>query len=802
MPNLENWIPVPESEANALVPALPLGKATEEKSVEDAEQLSIQARAREADPDTGVASIGLLGLLASAGEIMPPWWSKRRDRELRRFWMRSDHVSGAFFTICTKLISVPLHVEARDPSVKAHVRQADDYTRYLVEESEFAHGWLEAFAKFLLDSWSTDNGAFWEVIGRGDPDGPIVGSAVGLSALDSGRCDRTLDPTYPVVYTDTDDRKYKLHRSRVVMLSQMPSNIVEMRSVGFCWMSRCLNTAQNLYDISVFKQEKLGSRPLRAIAFAPGVRAGLIQSALAQAASYGDAQALKRFSKIPIIEDIPPDADLKLIDFASLPDGYDEEESTSLGMYAIALAGGVPPRWLWPATTVGATKADALYQHVAGVGGGAGAMLRAVSTLLGGSDRGARHETGKFLPPHLRLVFDFQDTEQNRAEAQIAEIRSRTRERELSTGAVTVRVARERALNDGDLTQAQFDQLELDDGRLPDGSDAIALFEVGDPLVTPMLDVGVAEPLDVRGNDPEEMLYAIGEAKRHAAAREMQANSARNKTAAERAGAALEALETLYEEEQAKRHPPQQLFPAQGTQTQEEEEEHDTPGGEKPPDQDLEEGGAEDRYDEYVNAPKAVEKALTEDGYQKAINSAVRGLWSGVMDYGEFWDAMNASIFRGLTAAWNEGAAKCGVSPGELTSEELQERQKAIYSEFNHVNDFAEAIEDKSKDNGGKLGPLLSRAKLWGNRYRDLINRAKIAACKDKKMIWTLGDTCKHCPDCLKYEGRVYRASVWDKWDVRPQHPGLACNGFNCKCSLDPTDAPANKGRPPKLSGG
>ena len=51
----------------------------------------------------------------------------------------------------------------------------------------------------------------------------------------------------------------------------------------------------------------------------------------------------------------------------------------------------------------------------------------------------------------------------------------------------------------------------------------------------------------------------------------------------------------------------------------------------------------------------------------------------------------------------------------------------AIVQENGYIAGFADAVEEKSKANGGKLGPLLVRADLWVKRYNDLRNRAKEA---------------------------------------------------------------------------
>ncbi len=515
----------------------------ETKDLEAARRATIQK------PRVDYSGTGnLLVYLASGVDTLPAWWSKQRDRELRKFWKQCPHLAGAIYMLQAKLTSVPVRVEARDPSSDLHVRQAEQFTRILVEESQFGQGWVSCFGRFLQDLWCSDNGAFLEVIGDGPPDGPIVGPPLGLAHLDSIRCHRTSDPEYPVVYESMDGKLHKLHYTRVVYMSQMPSPDIEMKGVGFCAVSRASAIAQNLIDIARYKQEKLGSRPLRGVLLAKGIATSVVKNALSIANEQMDAEGLSRFARLPVIGDIPSDADMSLLNLASLPDGYDEREAVTLGMFAIALAFGVPPRWLWPATVVGATRADAMYQHVAGLGGGAGQILRAVTILLGGSERGARHMTGKFLPPHLRLVFDFQDDEEDRLKAEIRETRARTRERNLMTGVTNLRLERLKMLEDGEISEAQFEELELQSGRLPDGRTVLDLFYERDAATQSLLDIGIADPPVAAEYDPESVLEAakekLPEVHRYAAA----TNDPRRKRRALAAVAALEHLISICEE--------------------------------------------------------------------------------------------------------------------------------------------------------------------------------------------------------------------------------------------------------------
>lgn len=186
------------------------------------------------------------------------------------------------------------------------------------------------------------------------------------------------------------------------------------------------------------------------------------------------------------------------------------------------------------------------------------------------------------------------------------------------------------------------------------------------------------------------------------------------------------------------------------------------------------------------------------DNYRMGLRFAVRGLWTGVIDRDQFDEQMRATINRRLKQAFDEGAAECGIKPGEFTEEENLALVQAILEELEHIDELAQRVEENSKKNKGKLTPLLTRVStLWVNKYNDFVNLGKQQVCGDEKLIWNLGSTKEHCRDCLNYNGRVYRASVWKRNKIKPQSKRLLCRGFRCLCELKPTNLPVTKGRVP-----
>lgn len=561
---------------------------------EIAQQARLSVRSDVKPDNEHYAGVGLLFWMATGGSLISPWWSTTRDYQLRTFAKNSDHFQGAMWMIAAKLTSVPFRIEPRDPAVATHHRHADYYQTMLTERSEFGDGWQEFWSKFLYDLWTQDNGAYAEVIGAGKPSGRIRGPALGLSHLDSYRCTRTSNPEYPVIYDDPKSGRHRFHYSRILYTAQQPSTAAEMLGVGHCWLTRAMHAVQNMIDIAIYKEEKLGSRPPRQMLLGKGVDTKVLMSALKMAANRDDSENLARFAKTIVVGSIDPDFDVTTLDLASVPDGFDERASVELAMALIALAGGFPVRWLWPATQVGATVADALFSHISGAGGGAAWHLGRMQTLLGGSARGAFHVAGKVLPPHLRLVFDYQDDQQDNQQAEIKKKRSDRRKTDLEAGVIDVRVSRQQAVSDGDLTEAQFAGLELQDGRLENGNDVLSLFESTDPFFVALLDLGLGDsPLLIALHDPTDALVAIDLKAIDAQEILVNARSRAEKEKAEQALAALGKLKSIYEplivEQLLTEEGPPDIpgeEPAPGEDTEETEEPEDT---EEEPEEEEEE---------------------------------------------------------------------------------------------------------------------------------------------------------------------------------------------------------------------
>jgi hypothetical protein len=191
-------------------------------------------------------------------------------------------------------------------------------------------------------------------------------------------------------------------------------------------------------------------------------------------------------------------------------------------------------------------------------------------------------------------------------------------------------------------------------------------------------------------------------------------------------------------------------------------------------------------------------KFKTLEGYRLLLRENARQFWSGQGDWYDFYTSMMLSIERGFKQAWAEGMLTYGLKLDDQNAEEKKRLAVEINAEKTHIETLADYIEKNSKANGGKLTLVFQRVEQWISAYSRIRQLATAMAAKDKPLEWVYGPT-EHCADCLRLNGRVYRASIWIKNNLLPKSWQLECHGIHCQCELKPTTKPLTRGRPPRL---
>lgn len=181
----------------------------------------------------------------------------------------------------------------------------------------------------------------------------------------------------------------------------------------------------------------------------------------------------------------------------------------------------------------------------------------------------------------------------------------------------------------------------------------------------------------------------------------------------------------------------------------------------------------------------------TTDYMLNVIEGLVNGVYNNLVG-GDFIDAMANLISGQLTQAFQQAFEDEGYTDFVLPDYLSSALEGMILSQYDFVDQFYRDIVDARVD-GTPLAPLMQRAGLWAQRWTEAYNEAvRLMAIENgQKLVWILGRTEEHCPECAALNGIVARASEWDALDIRPQNAPndkLTCGGWKCDCSLEITD--------------
>jgi hypothetical protein len=183
------------------------------------------------------------------------------------------------------------------------------------------------------------------------------------------------------------------------------------------------------------------------------------------------------------------------------------------------------------------------------------------------------------------------------------------------------------------------------------------------------------------------------------------------------------------------------------------------------------------------------------EDYRRRIMSLIRALYNGDIG-GDFIDSMAALVSRQLTLAYRGGMADAGLYRDEITPKMQAQLDAFILNEFAYVDRlYRDVIDAKLEE--APIEQFNARAQLWANRYKEVENAARVAVAAEfgNKLIWKLGATEQHCDTCLPLNNKVAFAKEWELSGLAPQSSVLTCGGWNCDCSLQPTE----KRRSPKV---
>lgn len=260
--------------------------------------------------------------MASLGDGLPAWGTDvvRRDAELRKLWLREPLLKSIVISTAIRYAKLPYTLDATQAPKMANV-----YNQIL-QNVDRQRGWIHMWTKVVIDALTQDNGGIIEIIRLEDsPVSPMVS----LRHLDSSRCRRTGDPEAPIKYFDQHDKPHLLMYYQVTDLTEAPMPVEEGYDIQLCAVSRIFEAAQIMRDIRRFKSEKIGGRWNRSIHIISGIAQSLIDDMMEQQSTRADAAGLLHYLSPLILASHQAEHPVshEEIELASLPDGFDEEQT-------------------------------------------------------------------------------------------------------------------------------------------------------------------------------------------------------------------------------------------------------------------------------------------------------------------------------------------------------------------------------------------------------------------------------------------------------------------------------------------
>ena len=353
------------------------------------------------------AALQYLTMTVAASLIdIPAYWSMARDNEMADFVKRpgNDLLAGAVSTLVSRVAATPVYFEGP-------LSLALFYRNSFFNESDITRGWTDEIEPWVEGFLVRDAGGTLELMRSGP--GDLYGPALGIKHLDESMTQPTGDPEYPLLYTRLDGKIIKVHRSQARLLVDMPEGRDKYLGVGFSSVSRALSTAHILMDIVRYKRERLSDLPPAAVMFINNMVPKQWEKITSEYDVRQRNEGNQVWRDVLVAFGLDPayPVTAELFEFSQLPEGYNDKDFTSMAMFSFALAFRVDPREFWPVSggPLG-TAHEADIQDRKAKSKGEGVIFAKIERAF---------NQPNVLPPSVTFRFDYRDTEEDRAAAEI-----------------------------------------------------------------------------------------------------------------------------------------------------------------------------------------------------------------------------------------------------------------------------------------------------------------------------------------------------------------------------------------------
>jgi hypothetical protein len=429
---------------------------------------------------------------------LPQWWSWARDAKLIGTLDKEDMWAAAVARTATKFAAHGYVIkDSKDSQRRVSASQE------LLKRANGGEGWVPFALKVVQDLLTTDNGIFIRIRHANEKTERLKLKAVssrpfyagenpsefadvvttsaapgakvtGLYHLDSLRCTRTGNLTYPVRYQAYNGSFHLLRWDQVLSYADMPSPRQEMFGVGRCAASRAYKTISAVAALRQMLYEFVNGSGANKLAFVQGLSDSTLKNIIKAGELEQQAKGFLYYMGT-ILGAIPSDAPISIAEvlLKSLPDGFDWEKIIADAYLIYANAIGIPVQDIQPLSGQGlgtGTQTVILQEQAAGIG--IAAFVKWWEQTV--SDR--------VLPTTTELEFiDDNDMRDQEMKAKVRKLRGDDRAARIGSGEISPAMARQIALDDGDLSRDLVSGDATAGGQISDDEKP-----VGDGQVSPL----------------------------------------------------------------------------------------------------------------------------------------------------------------------------------------------------------------------------------------------------------------------------------------------------------------------------
>ena len=433
---------------------------------------------------------------ASNSTLLPPWWSEMRERKLRVASIENDLLSSVIQTMVMKLFTLPLRVVPKNQYINSAVQLAESYNTLLM------NSWNSQAEMFLNDVVTFDKGGFLLIEGNDNVSRPFEYNEVptGLKHIPA-QCIELIDnDVYPYRYIGVNgSSNIGIHWSRIIRLTQIPTAISEKSYVGLSFVSRAFNVAQLMMSSIQYGLEGLGKIDSDQIIWGTSITSQAIKQAFKDARIDSVNAGLKSNGARVFLGLRDPQAKVSVLDLKRLPANFSYESFLAVTVKLLAISAGIDEDDIVATSNAGTTKTATLISDLK-------SRFKLVSWF---TNKIEVELNQKFLPANLKMQIGDTSGEINESEAKTRINIARTDEILARNKALSPRTARQNAVIHGFISQHQFIDMELEDGRLENGLPVLTLFFSSNEMIKNMLDVGIKNPFSIDAELSEALIVKV-----------------------------------------------------------------------------------------------------------------------------------------------------------------------------------------------------------------------------------------------------------------------------------------------------